>query len=144
MDGMPRPLWQCLAAALLPLVTVLLGGGTERWSQAFILVAVGLFLAVAPPRVSAGRALNLMLVGLVLLAGTGFLPAHWFRVPSWRAALTDDFGFVLPDTLSPQPVLSAESVVIFLLGAAWFYLMVAFRWQSAQRLGAGTCLSPGE
>ena len=143
MDGMPRPLWQCVVVALLPLVTVLLGGGTERWSQAYILIAVGMFLAVAPPRVSAGRTLNLMLVGLLLLAGTAFLPAHWFQVPPWRAALTDDFGFVLPDTLSPQPILSAESVVIFLLGAAWFYLMVAFRWQSAERLRAGRVFAGG-
>ena len=128
--------WRPLLA-LLPLLAVSLGGATARWSQAVLLLLLGAVLLVAPPRRSLGRVLSLVLGALVLLALTAFLPARWFSWPPWRAALAEDFGVTLPDTLSPQPWLSAESTVLFLAGLGWFYLMAAMRWTAAERLRAG-------
>ena len=67
--------------ALLPLGGVVLGGATERWEQALMLLALGGVLLARPPRASLGWGLNLMLGGLLLLALTAFLPARWFFVP---------------------------------------------------------------
>ncbi len=138
-----RPAWQCLAAPLIPLAAVLLDGGTTRWSQSLLLLAVGVLLAAAPPRFSVGRTLNVVLGSLLLLAGTAFLPARWFLTPLWRAALTDDFATALPGTLSPQPFVSAECAVLFVAGAAWFYLMTTWQWRPADRLRAGRVFAGG-
>ena len=103
--------------ALLPLVCVVLAGGTAPWSEAVMLVLVGAGLVAAPPRHSLGWRLNAVLLALLALALTAFLPAAWFRLPAWRAALTDDLQTPLPGTLSPQPWLSADAIAVFAL--AW-------------------------
>ncbi|HEX8076319.1 MAG TPA: O-antigen ligase family protein, partial [Chthoniobacterales bacterium] len=64
---------------------------------------------------------NLVLLGLLACAATAFLPANWFLVPAWRTALVEDFGVVLPGTLSPQPWISLGCFVSFLAGLAWLY-----------------------
>ncbi len=142
-ESFERPYWQQGAAVLIPLAGVALGGGTARWNQALILVAVGTLLLLAPPRVSAGRTIHWLLAGLLLLAGTAFLPARWFFVPPWRTALGEDFDVTLPATLSPQPVLAAESGVLFVAGMAWFYLMLTFQWRAEKRLRAGRIFGGG-
>lgn len=138
-----RPAWQWLAAVLIPLAAVVLAGGTTRWSQAVILVAVGLLLALVPPRVSAGRTIHLVLAGLLVLAAAAFLPAKWFFEPAWRTALVEDFEVPLAWTLSPQPALAIESLALFLAGMAWFYLMLTFQWKSVERLRAGRVFAGG-
>ena len=115
----------------------MLGGATERWSQGVVLLLLGIVLLAMPPRASLGRGLNAALGALILLALTAFLPARWFAFPAWRAAFTDDFGVALPGTLSPQPWLSAESTLLFLAGAAWFYLVATISWTVEERLRAG-------
>ena len=129
--------------ATLPLVCVALGGGTARWSQGIVLLAQGGLLLAFPPRKGLGRGLDGVLAGLCALALAAFLPAGWFARPDWRAALTDDFGLVLPATLSPQPWLSAEAAVLFLAGICWFYRMATVRWGSEERLRAGRIFAGG-
>ena len=128
---------------LLPLLAVVLGGSTARWSQGVILALTGLVLLAAPPRSSLGPGINAILAGLLLLAGTAFLPAGWFALPGWRAALTDDLGATLPATLSPQPWLSAESLAVFAGGMGWFYLMCTVAWTGDGRSRAGRWFAGG-
>jgi O-antigen ligase len=139
----PARRWLRFALPLLPLICVALGGGTARWGQGVTLLLLGAFLLVAPPRASAGKWLNGIMAGLLLLAGTAFLPAQWFRQPGWRAALLDDFGLVLPPTLSPQPWLSAESLLLFLAGLSWFYVAWTLAWSSEEKLRAGQLYARG-
>ena len=129
--------------ALLPLVCVVLAGGTTPWSEAVMLVLVGAVLVAAPPRHSLGWRLNAVLLALLALALTAFLPAAWFRLPAWRAALTDDLQTPLPGTLSPQPWLSADEVAVFALGLGWFYRVAAAAWTAEERLRAGRIFAVG-
>lgn len=135
--------WGRALLALLPLGCVASGGATERWSEALMLLALGGVLLATPPRASLGRWMNLALVGLFLSAFVAFLPARWFFVPAWRSALTDDFGATLPTTLSPQPWLTAEAVVVFAAGLGWFYLMGTVRWSDELRRRAGIVFAAG-
>ena len=148
----PRPartVWPALPAwgrapwALLPLGCVLLGGATERGGQGLMLLALGTALVAAPPRASLGRGLHLVLGALVALALLAFLPAGWFHAPAWRGALTGDFGVLLPGTVTPQPWLTAESLVLLLAGLAWFYWTAAVRWSDDERRHAGTLFAGG-
>jgi O-antigen ligase len=129
--------------ALLPLLCVALGGGTERWSQGTVLVLLGVLLVAAPPRLSLGWKLNCVLAGLFALALAGFLPARWFGLPAWRTSMVEDFGFVLPATLSPQPWLTAERGVLFLAGICWFYLLATINWTAGERIRAGQLFGAG-
>ena len=129
--------------ALLPLVCVVLAGGTTPWSEAIMLGLVGAVLVAAPPRYSLGWRVNGVLLALVALALTAFLPARWFAVPAWRAALANDFQTALPGTLSPQPWLSADEIAVFVLGLSWFYLVAAAAWTAEQRLYAGRIFAVG-
>jgi O-antigen ligase len=133
----------CWILAFLPLLAVVLGGATERWSQGIVLALLGAILVAAPPRFSLGWKLNCVVAGLAALALTGFLPARWFAWPAWRAAMVDDFGFILPSTLSPQPWLTAESGLLFLAGMSWLYLMATINWTAGQRARAGRIFGAG-
>ena len=146
--GAPRrlpedPGWLRPAVALLPLGCVALGGGVERWSQALVLLAMGVWLLVLPPRVSLGRSVNVILAALLGLGLTAFLPARWFGMPAWRRAFVDDFGAVLPGTLSAQPWLSAESWLVFLAGVSWLYLVGTIPWKLGERRRAGMIFAGG-
>ncbi len=138
-----QPGWLRPGLALLPLAGVALGGGVERWSEALVLLTLGVLLLAMPPRASLGRGLNLILAALLGLSATAFLPARWFAPPTWRRAFIDDFGASLPGTLSAQPWLSAETLVLFLAGISWLYLMATLRWEPGERRRAGMLFAGG-
>jgi hypothetical protein len=138
-----RPAVWRWSVALLPLLCVLLGGGTARWSQGIILVLLGALIACSPPRTSLGWKINLVLAGLAALALTAYLPASWFSRPAWRAMVEDDFRIALPSTVTPQPWITAESGVLFLAGICWFYLMATLNWNAGERLRAGRLFAIG-
>ena len=87
------------------------------------MAVLGLFLLARPPRSSLGPATNWVLTGFMALALAAFLPAHWFFFPTWRAALIDDFGVLLPRTLSAQPWITATGLVSLLAGMSWLYFV---------------------
>ncbi len=108
-----------------------------------VLLVLGVLLLAMPPRASLNRGLNLILAALLGLSATAFLPARWFALPAWRRAFVDDFGVSLPDTLSAQPWLSAETLVVFLAGLSWLYLMATLPWKGGERRRAGILFAGG-
>ncbi len=100
--GTPGPFPEAFLA-LLPVLACFLGGATQKWGEGIVVALLGIYLLARPPRFSLGLASNLVLLALVLLAGTAFLPANWFYQPNWRATYINDFGIALPNTLSLQP-----------------------------------------
>ena len=121
----PGRWWKNVAVPTLPVVACFLGGATEKWTEGIVVALLGLILLVDPPRWSLGRSLNLVLLAVVALAATAFLPASWFMQPAWRLVLQSDFGLTLPTTLSPQPWISLGCFVSFLAGLSWLYYVSA-------------------
>src|SRR5438067_702649 len=119
--GAPARWWLNVAVPALPVLACFLGGATQKWSEGIVVALLGLMLLVQPPKVSWGLTLNLILLALLASAATAFLPAHLFLQPAWRAALVEDFGIQLPDTLSPQPWISLGCFLSFLAGLSWLY-----------------------
>src|SRR3954467_14050180 len=113
--------WVAIALPLLTIVACFLGGATQRWSQAIVLGGFALLLLVAPPRFSLRPLLNTIAALFVALACVAFLPARYFFLPSWRAALTNDLGLNVPSTVSLQPWLSLDCLVVLIAGMAWVY-----------------------
>ncbi|HET9857530.1 MAG TPA: O-antigen ligase family protein [Chthoniobacterales bacterium] len=113
--------------ALLPVLACFLGGATQKWGEGIVFALLGIFLIARPPRYSLGLAINLVLVALLVWSAIAFLPASWFYQPAWRAAYVNDFGIVLPATVSPQPWITATCLISFLAGLTWFYVVCSER-----------------
>jgi O-antigen ligase len=109
--------------ALLPVLACFLAGGTEKWAEGFVVALLGFFLLASPPRASLGVTTNMTLLALIGLAGVAFLPANWFFLPAWRQAMTNDFGIQLASTVSPQPWMTAGSLISFVAAIAWLYVV---------------------
>jgi tetratricopeptide (TPR) repeat protein len=119
--GAPGRWWLNLGVPALPVLACFLGGATQKWSEGIIAGLFGVMLLVHPPRLSLGRAINVILLALLACAATAFLPANWFLQPAWRAVLVEDFGIKLPGMLSPQPWISLGCFLSFLMGLSWLY-----------------------
>src|SRR6266513_641347 len=117
----PGRWWLNFAVPMLPVLACFLGGATVKWSEGIVVALFGAMLLINPPKVSLGWGINLTLLALLLCAATAFLPANWFLQPAWRTALVEDFGVILPGTLSPQPWISLGCFLSFLAGLTWLY-----------------------
>ncbi len=111
------------ATALIPVLACFLGGATQKWAEGVVVALLGLLLIVRPPRLSLGPTTNCVLALFIALAAVAFLPAHWFFFPAWRTALVDDFGLLLPATVSPQPWITATGLVSLVAGLSWLYFV---------------------
>ncbi|MEY2527279.1 MAG: hypothetical protein QOE73_2050 [Verrucomicrobiota bacterium] len=109
--------------ALLPVLACFLGGATEKWAEAIVVVILGICVLIRPPRLSLGPAINGVLGALVLLAAIAFLPHSWFFVPPWRTALVTDFNVPLPSPLTPQPWITVGCLISFVAGLSWLYVV---------------------
>lgn len=126
--GTPGPFPEAFLA-LLPVFACFLGGATQKWGEGLVLALLGIYLLARPPRYSLGIRINLALLGLLLCAVSAFLPASWFYHPNWRAIDLNDFGIVLPTTVSPQPWIAFSCMFSLLAGLSWFYVV------SSEQLG---------
>jgi O-antigen ligase/tetratricopeptide (TPR) repeat protein len=109
----------------LPVFACFLGGGTAKWAEGMVVAVLGAFLIIQPPRRSLGWGINAVFVAFSLCALLSFLPHHWFFIPQWRTALTNDFGIELPDSVTPQPWLTAGCFVSLMAGVCWLYRVSA-------------------
>ena len=124
--GTPGPMPEAFLA-LLPVLACFLGGATQKWGEGIVVALLGVFLLARPPRYSLGLGINLVLVGLLFLSTSAFLPANWFYQPAWRATYVNDFGISLPSTLSPQPWITGTCLISFLAGLSWLYVVCSER-----------------
>ena len=69
------------SVALGLLLALVLGGSTEIWAQAVILLVSAILIAWAPPRVYLGLVPTSVGLLFLVLGGTAFLPAGW---AAWR------------------------------------------------------------
>jgi O-antigen ligase/tetratricopeptide (TPR) repeat protein len=125
------PDWFALAGitALAPV----LGGSTQLWTQAVLLLVVAVLFIWFPPRHSLGARWNVIFLCLALLAFSGFLPAAFSGMPGWRKALTGTYGLTLPGTVSPQPWMTCEACCFYLGCLAWAYYILAQSWTAPER-----------
>ncbi len=110
-----------LFIALLPIFAVFLGGGTAKWAEGVIVALLGAFLIFQPPRRSLGWPINLAFLAFALCALVSFLPRTLFFAPEWRTAMTQDLGIALPDTLTPQPWITAGCFISLFAALCWLY-----------------------
>src|SRR6267378_2605504 len=128
--GTPGPFPEAFLA-LLPVLACFLAGGTQKWGEGIVVGLLGIYLLARPPRFSLGLAVNLALLGLLILAVLAFLPSSWFFHPQWRATYINDFGIALPTTSGPQPWITATCLISFVAGLSWLYVVCS------ERLGLG-------
>ena len=108
------------------LLAPFLGGCTRPWSEGIIMTCLGGLIAIRPPHTFGSRPFGLILIGLILLSLTAFLPATWFGLPTWHVQLDSRMG--LPHTLSPQPWISLESIFLLITGCVWIAWLQAQSW----------------
>jgi O-antigen ligase len=113
--------WTAIALPLLVILAAFLGGATQRWSMAIVVGCFSLLLLARPPRFSLGPILNTIALLFLALATAAFLPARWFLLPHWRIALTKDFGIQLASTVTVQPWMTLDSLLVLVAGLAWIY-----------------------
>ena len=112
-----------VALTLIALLAPALAGGAAGWAEAILLGLLGLLLLVSPPRYSLGRKINLLCGALLAIALLAFLPAAWFGLPAWRLHGAVAVSLPLPATLTPQPWLTGEAILLLIGGIAWFHLL---------------------
>ncbi len=123
--AVPSRRWAGVMSAILPVFACFLGGATAKWAEGIIVFLFGILLLVDPPRLSLGRTINTVLVGVIGCAAIAFLPARWFFTPEWRAALGNDFGIGLPATVTPQPWVTLGYLLSFIAALSWLYYVCA-------------------
>lgn len=119
--------------AVLPMC---LGGGNSYEAIAALFSIGGLILVLSRHRlnyVPSDLRWAALLIGWCALAS--FWPADWTWGESWRDSLSDSRQAYLPPTLSPQPWVSLESLLLLSLGALWFMALRGSRMKSGLRYG---------
>src|SRR5205814_1310308 len=117
-----------VAIATLAVLAPALGGSTQLWSQAVLLLATAALVILAPPRRSAGPLWNSLFLGIMALALTSFLPAQWLGLPEWRRTFIASHPVELSGTASPQPWLSAEAACMLFAGSVFAYYLLTLAW----------------
>jgi O-antigen ligase/tetratricopeptide (TPR) repeat protein len=120
-----------------------LGGSTQLWAQAALLLALAILLIVAPPRRSPGPIWITLFLAIGALSLTAFLPAQWLPVPAWRQHLNAKHEVSLPDTASPQPWLSAEAACLLFGGIILATYLLTQTWDDKSRRRALTIYAIG-
>ena len=125
-----------IAIAGIALLAAALGVATELWPQALLLLGLGVFLIVSPPRRSPGPVWISLLAAIGALALPAFLPARWLGIPEWRRTLESGYPVELPQTASPQPWLSFHAALLLFAGLAFAFTVLAQPWRSEERRSA--------
>jgi tetratricopeptide (TPR) repeat protein len=153
-----RSPFACLAAVLLTLLAVALGGSVDLPAQAILAALAGLLLLIAPPRAALRRAPLLIAGALLLIALAAFLPGTGSH-PAWRDYLAHEChlpseiplertlashaaveAFPLDNTRSPQPWLTLQGCGLLILGGVWGLYLLAQPWEREDRIRAAQLL----
>lgn len=111
--------------ALITGVTLVIvsGGGTNPYSQIFLLLFTGAFLLIFPPTHLPGK----WLVGTITAIVTWVIISNWIPFPF--ACATDwlrtiDLELTSSRSISAQPVLSTENSIFFICALSWLLLVL--------------------
>ncbi|MBI2926902.1 MAG: O-antigen ligase family protein [Verrucomicrobia bacterium] len=118
----------------LTLLAPVLGGATKLWAQAAVVLGCVVVVALSPPRERLARPVAIAFAALVALGCVGFLPAAWFATPAWRHTLQTDYQVQLPATLSPQPWMTLEGLLLGVAGVLWAGYLFTRRWRTRRRV----------
>jgi O-antigen ligase len=111
--------------ASLPVFACFLGGSTTKWAEGVIVALLGAFLIFQPPRRSLGWLINATFIAFALCALIGYLPQSWFFTPAWRKTFTGELGIALPNSITPQPWLTAGCFASLIAALCWLYRVSA-------------------
>ena len=114
---------------------ILLGGGTSGWSQGIAMGVIGGLLIYAPPKRTPGRLVDTAAAGLVILSLLGLVPIGGFNRPDWWRSATGDFRIELSATVSSQPLLTVEAILLLIAALSWFYLVCTVEVDRSSRTG---------
>jgi len=117
----------------ITLLTVILGGSTELWSQALIGLLAAILILIFPPRRLPGVIPTLLLLLVMVLALAAFLPVRWDPMPEWRRHLTEDLHVPLGDFRTAQPWLTIQWCGLLFFGLLWSAYLFAQDWNNAQK-----------
>src|SRR5881394_1774068 len=106
MNLLARLSFRTTAIVGITLLALALGGSTELWAQAVIVILAATVILLFPPRLGLGRVPALVPVLLLGVALCAFLPAEWDFMPEWRWHLTRDLHVPLGVFRTPQPWLT--------------------------------------
>lgn len=116
----------CLAAPAL-------GGATELWAQAMVVLGIAGLMLWTPPRAAIPKPLAAILGGLVLLAGVAFLPAQWFPKLPFRTSIADMHNVPLAETWSMQPWQTLEQGVLLAAVVGFVAFLLGHPWRARRR-----------
>ncbi len=146
MRDYPTPVRLTSRSLLLVGITFLalaLGGSTEIWAQAVILLLASLLMALAPPKVYLGAVPTLVGLMLLLLGAMAFLPAGWGFMPEWQRHLSVDLHAPLGTLRTPQPWLTLQSFGLLLFGIVWACYLMSQEWTPVEKSQALRLLLAG-
>jgi O-antigen ligase/Flp pilus assembly protein TadD len=112
-------------AVALVVLAPFLGGSTAPWSQGVVLALFGIALLIAPPERAPHRFAGIASLAALLLAAASFLPVTVAPGSPIRAMLDRELQIGLPITVSPQPWLTLEGVMLLVTGLAWWWWVIA-------------------
>jgi tetratricopeptide (TPR) repeat protein len=113
---------------LVTLLAPALGGSTELWAQAVLLLGLATVLVVDPPRRWPPLWLLVPVGLLAVWPMLAYLPVDWFGAQPYRAELLAETGLELGDRLGVQPWVTLEVVMVWWAGLAWTLVLACRSW----------------
>ena len=126
-----RSTFTAVFAALVALSSAFLGGDTTTVGQAAPIIGVGFLLVISPLRALPNPGGLIGIIGLVVCALFGFLPASWFGEPAWHLLFRRTIPGLTND-VSLQPLITFTGLCR-LLSAIFFGIWVV-QWRPTRRV----------
>ena len=141
----PRPVLAQFIALILVVSPAFMAGGPPDTILAILYGIAGLLLLLFPPKVAIPRSFAWAALLLVGAGALSFLPAHFFGVPSWRAAFQAHPDISLGSLATPQPWHTVEGLGMLIAGVilGLFLLCQPVDRRAHRRLAAAFALAIG-
>ncbi|MBV8969914.1 MAG: O-antigen ligase family protein [Verrucomicrobia bacterium] len=118
-------------AALVALSSAFLGGDTTTVGQAVPIIGVGFLLVISPLRALPNPGGLIGIIGLIVCALFGFLPASWFGEPAWHLFFRRTIPGLTND-VSLQPLITLTGLCRML--SAIFFGIWVVQWRPTRRV----------